>query len=99
MMKSVLFDMQDRGSVEQIPMLLSILMEFVQTDMTAAQLLNMAAATFEVDSATVENIVLPGTTGWRSGRNVVILADEAYEIFTDIAQDGILETVAEEDEG
>ena len=99
MMKSVLFDMQDRGSVEQIPMLLSILMEFVQTDMTAAQLLNMAAATFEVDSATVENIVLPGMTGWRSGRNVVILADEAYEIFTDIAQDGILEIVAEEDEG
>ena len=98
-MKSVLFDMQDRGSIEQIPMLLEILTQFVQTDMSAAELLNMAAATFEVDSSTVDNIVVPGTIGWASGRSVVKLDDEAYEIFADIAEDGILELVEEEESG
>lgn len=98
-MKAVLMEMQNRGGVEQVPMLLSILVEFVQTDMTPAELLNMAAATFEFDPLEVDNIVVPGTTGWRSGRNVVLLGDEAHAIFADIADDGLLELPEEDDEG
>lgn len=96
-MKAVLTEMKQRGSIEQIPMLLTILLEFIETDLTAAQLLILAATTFELDPDGIANIVVPGITGWRSGRNVVLLDDEAHEIFADIAQDGIL-TVSE-DEG
>ena len=89
-MTAVLSEIQGRGGVEQVPVLLMILIEYVETDLTPAQLLNMAVATFEVDPLVVDNIVVPGTTAWRSGRNVVILDDEAYQIFADIAEDSIL---------
>lgn len=98
-MKAVLGEMQDRGGVEQVPVLLMLLLEYVETDMDAAQLLTMAVASFEVDPADVPNIVVPGDTTWRSGRSVVVLSDDAYEIFADIADDGRLETDPDEDDG
>ncbi len=80
-------------------MLLAILVEFVQTDMDPVTLLNMAAATFEFDPLAIENVVVPGAMQWRSGRSVVILDELAHEMFADIAEDGLLEINAADDEG
>jgi LCP family protein required for cell wall assembly len=88
---AILREAQELGGVEQVPVLLMIMMDHVQTDMTPGALLNMAVAAFEVDPELVPNVVVPGDTAWRSGRNVVILDDEAFDIFADIAEDGILE--------
>ena len=94
-MTAVLTEIQSRGGVEQVPLLLMILVDYVETDMSPAQLLNMAVTTFEIEPLTVENIVVPGTITTRSGRSVVLLDDEAHEIFSDIAEDGILTVISE----
>jgi LCP family protein required for cell wall assembly len=77
------FDMLD------LPFLLAMLREFTWTDLGAEELLTVAAGAFEIDAATVPNVVLPGSIRTRGGASVVVLADGAFDVLGDL-DDGIL---------
>jgi LCP family protein required for cell wall assembly len=73
-----------------LPPLLSMLREFTWTDLDGGELLTAAAGAFELDAATVPNLVLPGSITVRGGASVVELADGAYEILAGL-DDGIVD--------
>ena len=54
-------------------------------------MLTLGASIYFLESADLENIVLPGTVGTASGgASVVFLDDEAEDIYRDL-EDGLLE--------
>jgi LCP family protein required for cell wall assembly len=73
----------------QLPVLLELLCRYTWTDLTAGDLLTLAAGAFEIDPARVANLVLPGTIQMIAGASVVVLDPEAEEIYRDL-DDGIL---------
>jgi LCP family protein required for cell wall assembly len=73
----------------QLPVLLELLCRYTWTDLTAGDLLTLAAGAFEIDPARVANRVLPGTIQMIAGASVVVLDPEAEEIYRDL-DDGIL---------
>lgn len=89
LLRFALVAIQARG-VEAVPTLLETFTRFVHTDLTPAELLTLAAALYELDTATVDNIVLPGSAGWAGAASVVFLDDAAFHIFADL-EDGTLD--------
>lgn len=89
-MQAVLTGIQAQG-VERLPQLIAILSADTWTDLTSAQLLQLGAIAFELDPATVGNLVLPGSVGSAAGgASVVRLSEaEANAIFEDFA-DGVV---------
>ncbi len=84
-----LVGVQERGILE-LPALLQILMDHGWTDLSAENLLTLAAGAYELDPAAVPNLVLPGTVGTASGgASVVFLGSDAEEIFRDL-EDGVV---------
>lgn len=87
---AVMAEVQERG-IGVLPMLLEILTTYVITDLSAAQLLTLAASVYEMDLDQVTNIVASGSVGTTSGgASVVFLADSAFELFEDVA-DGVID--------
>ena len=77
--------------IDELPALLEVLMMFVTTDLGAADLLGIAATSYELDPEQVTNLVVPGRVGSTSGgASVVFLGDGAAEVFEDVA-DGVLD--------
>jgi LCP family protein required for cell wall assembly len=72
-----------------LPSLLAMLLEFTLTDMDAETLLTVAAGAFEVDPATIPDVVLSGRGTTRNTQYVVLLDDGVSGIFADL-QDGML---------
>ena len=56
----------------------------VETDLSAAQVLNLAASVYQASPNTVKNVVAPGGVGTRSGQSVVLLGSGARTIFRDM---------------
>ncbi len=79
---------QDLGLM-QVPGLLEMLLTFTWTDLSAEQLLTVAATAFEIDPATVPNVVLPGAIRTVGGASVVVLDDGAYDLLADL-DDGLV---------
>lgn len=88
-MQAVLTRIQAEG-VERLPQLIAILTADTWTDLTSAELLQLGAIAFELDPATVANLVLPGSVGSVGGASVVRLSEaDANAIFEDLA-DGVV---------
>ena len=89
-MLAVMPQVQEMG-IDELPELLEILTSFVITDLTAADLLAIAAASYDLDPELMTNIVAPGRVGSTSGgASVVFLGDSAVELFED-ASDGVID--------
>ena len=56
----------------------------VETNLSAAQVLNLGASVFRASPNTVKNVVAPGGVGMRSGQSVVVLGAAARTIFADM---------------
>ncbi len=78
--------------ITALPRLVQILLARTWTDLGPGEVLTLAAGAFEVDPATVDNIVLPGEPAIVTGGAAVVLLDEAATaaIFADIA-DGVID--------
>ena len=72
-----------------LPGLLAVLLEFTWTDLDAESLLTLAAGAFELDPASIPNIVLPGFPTTRSEQFVVLLDEGVAGVFADL-EDGVL---------
>jgi LCP family protein required for cell wall assembly len=92
-MKAAMAEVQARG-IEMLPALLEILTEHTWTDLSAEDLLTMAATAYELDPVELTNLVVPGSVGWAGSASVVFLEDGAFEIFEDL-QDGLVTAPAE----
>jgi len=82
-------DQVQAAGIMELPGLLALLCEYTWTDLSAGDLLTLAAGAFEIDPARVGNRVLPGTIQMIAGASVVVLDPEAEEIYRDL-DDGIL---------
>ncbi|HSQ37147.1 MAG TPA: LCP family protein [Acidimicrobiia bacterium] len=82
-------DKAQATDILELPRLLRLLCEYTWTDLTAEELLTLAAGAFEIDPANTGNAVLPGTIQMIAGASVVILDPEAEEFYRDL-DDGIL---------
>lgn len=82
-------DKAQTAGIMELPGLLALLSEYTWTDLSAGDLLTLAAGTFEIDPARVANRVLPGTIQMIAGASVVILDPEAEEMYRDL-DDGVL---------
>jgi len=80
---------QEKFGPSDLPALLTILLEFTQTDLDAEALLTLGAGAFELDVATIPDVVLSGRGTTRNTQYVVILDDDVTSIFMDL-QDGML---------
>ncbi|NQV06741.1 LCP family protein [bacterium] len=77
--------------ISRLPLLLKMLDNRTWTNLTAEELLTLAAGAWEMDPAAVTNLVLQGTVTTRNGASVVDLnQDEAAAIFEDLV-DGYLD--------
>ncbi len=72
-----------------LPSLLQMLTSYTWSNLSAEDLLTLAAGTFELDADTVRSVVLPGSIGTSGGASVVFLDPLADDIFADLA-DGVL---------
>jgi LCP family protein required for cell wall assembly len=77
------------AGILELPRLLRLLCEYTWTDLTAEDLLTLAAGAFEIDPVNVGHAVLPGTIQMIGGASVVVLDPEAEEFYRDL-DDGIL---------
>lgn len=80
---------QDLG-IDALPELLQLLTTHAQTDLSAAELLTLSAALYELDFEEVPNVVVPGRIGRAGSASVVFLEEGAAAVFADLA-DGALE--------
>jgi len=76
--------------ISELPRLLELLGEFVWTDLSAEQLLTLAATTYDLDPESLPNEVVDGQVGTAGSASVVYLTDAAFATFADLA-DGVLE--------
>lgn len=77
------------GGAAKLPKYLSAMWPHVETNLSAAQVLNLSAAALVTDPTKVPNKVAPGGVGMRSGQSVVLLGGGAQSLFRDI-KDGRL---------
>ncbi len=82
-------DKAQAAGILELPGLLELLSRYTWTNLSAGDLLTLAAGAFEVDPALVANRVLPGTIQMIAGASVVVLDPEAEEMYRDL-DDGIL---------
>jgi polyisoprenyl-teichoic acid--peptidoglycan teichoic acid transferase len=80
---AALTGVQERG-IGDLPELLELLSGYTWTDLTAGELLTLAAGAYEIDPENIENIVLPGTVADIAGASVVLLDDSCEEIYRDL---------------
>jgi LCP family protein required for cell wall assembly len=76
--------------IADLPRILELVGEYVWTDLSAEQLLTLAAMTYELDPDTLPNQVVDGQVGTAGKASVVYLTDAAFATFADLA-DGVLE--------
>jgi len=79
---------QERG-LGDLPELLALLSQYTWTDLSAGDLLTLAAGAFELDPDAVDNLVLPGTLGTVGAASVVFLNPEAEDVYRDL-EDGMV---------
>jgi len=76
--------------IADLPRLLELLVEFTWTDLSAEQLLTLAASAYELTPDTLPNVVADGRVGTAGSASVVYLTEAAFTTFGDLA-DGVLE--------
>jgi len=83
------FEKARADGILDLPRLVQLLCKYTWTDLSAGDLLTLAAGAFEIDPARVGNTVLPGTMQMIAGASVVLLDPEAEAVYRDL-DDGIL---------
>lgn len=76
--------------VDQLPWLLDVLLEHAWTDLSTEDLLTMGATAYYLTPEEMVNMVLPGSVGSAGRSSVVFLADEATDVYLDLA-DGVID--------
>jgi polyisoprenyl-teichoic acid--peptidoglycan teichoic acid transferase len=77
-------------SVEDLPSLLATLTRYTTTNLSATDLIQLAAAAREIDIPSVTNEVLPGSLGRAGGGASVVFLDPGYEVIVqDVVDDGL----------
>ena len=66
---------------------------YIQTDLTLADLFELALGALAIDPKNVVNVALPGGISTAGGASIVTLGSEADAVFADLADDGMLEAV------
>lgn len=64
---------------------------YTQTELTLADLFELALGTLAIDPKNVVNAALPGGIGTAGGASIVTLGSEADAVLADLADDGMLE--------
>ena len=67
---------------------------YIQTDLTLADLFELALGALAIDPKNVVNVALPGGIGTAGGASIVTLGSEADAVLADLADDGMLESTA-----
>jgi LCP family protein required for cell wall assembly len=80
---AALAGVQARG-ILGLPELLALLSEYTWTDLAPEDLLTLAAGAYEMNPASVANLVLPGTIGTAGAASVVYLDPEAEDVYRDL---------------
>lgn len=88
LIKGALVNVRGQG-MGALPHLLSILTQFVTTDLPLENLVTLAATAYELDPGLVPNHVVPGSVGNVGRASVVFLGDGAQQVFADLG-DGML---------
>ena len=70
---------------------------YTQTDVTLADLYQLALGTLRLDPESVSNVATPGGISMVGGASVVTIGGEADALFADIADDGLIEAPATEE--
>ena len=78
------------GDDDGIARWVGVLMRHADLDSPPQQLTQLASLARNVDPAKVKNIVLPGRIGTASGQSVVLLGEEARQIFLDLRPDAVI---------
>jgi hypothetical protein len=65
---------------------------YIQTELTLADLFELALGALAIDPKNVANIALPGGIGTAGTASIVTLGSEADAVFADLADDGMLES-------
>ena len=78
------------GDDDGIARWIGVLMRHADLDSPPQQLTQLASLARNVDPAKVKNIVLPGRIGTASGQSVVLLGEEARQIFLDLRPDAVI---------
>lgn len=68
-------------------------MSYVKTDLSFDQIFDLTLTALQIAPAKMANAVVPGGTANVGGASVVVLAENAGEIYEDLADDAILENV------
>lgn len=77
--------------IEAVLPFIVALTEHADTDLTATQLVQLAASAMELDPDAIGNDVLPGRVGRTAGASVVFLDPEADDLVDDLRDDGLLD--------
>lgn len=72
--------------------------KYVQTELSMADLFDLALAALAINPENVTNVPLPGGIGVAGGASIVTLGSEADALFADLADDGLLESGVQEEE-
>lgn len=62
----------------------------MQTDLSFAELFDLALTALTVDPDRVENLVVPGGIGTAGTASIVVISDAAEEIYRDLEDDGLI---------
>ena len=66
---------------------------YIQTELTLADLFELALGALAIDPKNVVNVALPGGISTAGGASIVTLGGEADAVFADLADDGMLESL------
>ena len=69
---------------------IGVLLKYADLDSPPQQLTQLATLARHLDPSKLTNVVLPGRVGTASGQSVVLLGDEAREIFLDLRPDAAI---------
>ena len=88
--------MLQQGTIDDAPMLIGELVKYTETNLPPSKLIQLAASSFALDIAQINNVVLPGSLGrGAGGTSVVYLDDGADAIVQDVIEDGVLDDPAD----
>lgn len=79
------------NDIEDAPEIVALLLEHTWTSLTPTDLIQLGATIHELDAASINNFVVPGTPGQAGAGSVVRLTSRLDEILADLEDDGLLE--------
>lgn len=83
------------NDIVDTPEIVALLLDHTWTSLSPTDLIQLGATIHTLDPSAITNIVVPGTLGQAGAASVVRLTPRVEELLTDLADDGLLDEVAE----